>query len=326
MKSKKIFALIILTLLIAYPIYSAIVKTDYEDFEGRKQTALPKLTAHNFIGGEFSKEFEDYLNDHAAFKKELNSLKSLVSYGIGIREKNNIILTNNRLYQRALKNPRLLNFIKNSKARIIAIPYSLYYAEDLPLAIKIKNEKANYKKEYDDFIESIKDQEYIDMSTLLTIDDYYKSDHHLNENGIIKLAEALSLNSNFLPETKQEFTGGLSRKTGFPVKDEFLPQYQIELKNEIYKLNDEIRYCYDFESLNHADPNLIYMGGNFGKLSMDGYGNGKAVIIKDSFANPILPLFKDIYREIIVLDARFLDEKIENEIAKDADIYVIAGF
>ena len=315
---KKKIAIIILILLAGLPIISAVFPRDYADYLQRPLKDKAEFTFENLSTGAYMSALEDYLSDRFAFKPEFLSVRAYTNYLFGVREYDNIIAGRN-LYQRPLANDRAEKFIENNdQAKVFAIPYKMVYAKDLPKVIQMNNLQRQMTKKYYNLVgENL----FKDFDTK----DYYKGDHHLNENGVLKLLDKLDLKADYKLTDPYDFRGGLSRKTGFIKKDKFVGLYIEDFKDKKVLADGKEIKLYNFDKLDSADPYLFYLSGNYGLVDIEGTGQGSVTIIKDSFANPTLGFFAKKYKHVRAIDPRFLREKIEDKLL-DGDIYVIGGF
>lgn len=305
-------------ILLALPaILSVILQMDYSDYLQRPTKSKPDFNLTSIVNGSYTKEFEDYLQDKFVLKPEFLSIKAYTNYALGLREFDNIIVKPSVLFQKPLKNPRAEIFANENYANLFSIPYKIIYEKKLPAAVNLKSVRQEVLKHHVLF--------FSNTQSLFNADDYYRGDHHLNEKGVLKMLEALNLNAEYKFTEAHDFRGGLSRKTGIIVKDKFKGIYLEEFKDLKANADGKEINVYNFDKLNSADPYLFYIGGNYGVVDIEGVGNGNVTIIKDSFANPTLPFFAKKYKNVRAIDARFLKDKIENNLL-DGDVYIIGGF
>lgn len=306
--SKKTYAIIMVLILWAYGLWS-LFPQDYSALEMRKGAERPSLTKENLFDGSFGEAYETYLTDHAPLKPLFYELHSRSRYALGVREIKEVYLTKDRLYQKPLENPALEKLLaeKKDKMDVILLPYKLYYEKNFPLALRPLHLET-YQEEY----AAKKRWADHDLSEILTLDDYYKGDHHLQNQGIKKVLQALRL-GDYEEGMAYSFTGGLSRKTGLPIKDTFLPLHP-PATNPLFTYGETEAHQGEEYVLRRdlleevVDKYLYYVGGNYGKLTIQGEGKGHLLLIKDSFANPFLAFYAKQYEKITVLDLRFLRE------------------
>ena len=67
---------------------------------------------------------------------------------------------------------------------------------------------------------------------------------------------------------------------------------------------------YDNAKLDTKDKYAYFLGGNIGRLDIDGTGDGNLLLVKDSFANCMVPYLAQKYKHITILDLRYFNENI----------------
>jgi len=68
---------------------------------------------------------------------------------------------------------------------------------------------------------------------------------------------------------------------------------------------------YDMTALQGKDKYSVFLGGNHGRLDIDtGHGGPTLLVIKDSFANCLVPLLTGDYAHIIMIDLRYYEGRI----------------
>ncbi|MDP4160914.1 MAG: DHHW family protein, partial [Bacillota bacterium] len=71
---------------------------------------------------------------------------------------------------------------------------------------------------------------------------------------------------------------------------------------------------YNLESLNAKDKYSVFFGGNHGliKITTNLLGGKKLLIVKDSYANSLIPFLIGHYNEIYIVDPRYYAEDLSN--------------
>ena len=70
---------------------------------------------------------------------------------------------------------------------------------------------------------------------------------------------------------------------------------------------------YDLTKLEMKDKYAVYFGGNYGKITIknpEAEGKGSLLIIKDSYANSMVPYLLDHYEQITMIDLRYYNESV----------------
>ena len=95
-----------------------------------------------------------------------------------------------------------------------------------------------------------------------------------------------------------EFTNNVAEKMDEVVVD--------ETKADIKIIKDGTESAlYDYSALDKKDKYLLFQGGNYGMVEIEGNGEGVLLVIKDSFANSFVPFLTENYEKIIMLDMRY---------------------
>lgn len=325
---KRTFLILTFLIVSIIGILTLTSEAGFSEFENRNLAPLPKLTVKSALSGDFQKDFETAIDDNIPHKEIMKTLNSYVETGLGSRTVDDIYIGKNELIQKPLKNSRLVPIIKKREnyknISVYLIPYKLYYAE-LPASLEKSQVGKNYKRSFDKWSE----YSDIDFRKILTIDDYYKSDHHLNEKGVEKLLSAFGIDEYKTSESFGEFRGSESRKSGLIKKDKFIAVYD---KNTIdFSFTTEIdgkivaKKIVDFKRAEKTDKYLCYMGGNYPEVDIKGNRDISLLLLKDSFANPYISFFAERYGDIKVIDTRFFSGNFEELIEKYDKTIIITG-
>ena len=79
------------------------------------------------------------------------------------------------------------------------------------------------------------------------------------------------------------------------------------------KTMPELNGIYDLSKLDMKDKYAVYFGGNYGKITIknsQAKGKGSLLIIKDSYANSMVPYLLDSYEQITMIDLRYYNESM----------------
>ena len=92
------------------------------------------------------------------------------------------------------------------------------------------------------------------------------------------------------------------------------------------KTMPELTGIYDLSKLNMKDKYAVYFGGNYGKITIKNpkaEGKGSLLIIKDSYANSMVPYLLDHYEQITMIDLRYYNESVPELVAQDWDAVLV---
>ena len=208
---------------------------------------------------------------------------------------------------------------ENIKGKDMKVYYSVIPDKNYFLA----KEAGHPAMDYDDFYSGLKENidfmEYIDITGLLSIEDYYKTDTHWRQERLEKVAKKLS----------EEM--GVSLDVDYEEKELEIPCYGVYYEeaasslpaDTIYYLtNDILEQCkvydfqndreisiYDMEKALGRDPYEIYLSGAISLITIENPNatTGKELIIfRDSFGSSLAPLLVEGYEKITLVDIRYL--------------------
>lgn len=326
---KKFYSILFLTILFVSGLFIFLNKETFSEYEMRKLKKYPVLNTKNIFDGSFGKEFEEALSDRVVGKRYLSSLNSYKDFFLGERIKNGVYLSLSRLTQKPIRNiiiEKILNEKeKYNNLKAYLIPYKLYYEENIPLPLRAIDIKKDYKARFD----KINKNSDIDFSKILNVDDYFLSDHHLNDSGIKKVLDKLGFSDIEIKNVEDKFLGGESRKSGIILKDDFNVIFNpntadLSFKRIADKKEIEEKIV-DFNRLEKVDKYLVYMGGNYGEVNINGLGRESLLILKDSYVNPFISFFAEKYGKIKVIDPRFYDGDVFSELKKYDRVIIFTG-
>jgi hypothetical protein len=153
------------------------------------------------------------------------------------------------------------------------------------------------------------------LTTLTEDAHWYRTDHHWTTEGAYEAYRLLGARlgytpypkSDFQPETVSEaFYGTSAGATGIP----FLPPDRIELWHFAGENAIEVRYdgkagtLYDRQKLRTRDQYAVFQGGNHALTELRTEGLPTLLVIKDSFANSLLP-FLARHFTVVAVDPRY---------------------
>ena len=88
------------------------------------------------------------------------------------------------------------------------------------------------------------------------------------------------------------------------------------------KTMPELTGIYDLSKLDMKDKYAVYFGGNYGKITIKNLqteGKGSLLIIKDSYANSMVPYLLGNYEQITMIDLRYYNDSVPELVAENWD-------
>lgn len=330
--------------------------------ENRILQKSPKFSLNHLLDGRFKSQYENYISDQFPFRDFFIGVKSDVEKVLGKKENNEIYLASDGYLMEQFKLPGDDNI--KDKTDIInsfdkTMPDVKKYITIIPNSFEILKDKlpkyAPRGNEYD-YIKKIKDYLNDDISFIDVYDTlyskrseyiYYKTDHHWTTKAAFYAYEKLSESMGFSSYPKEDFDieeitdsfyGSLYSKGGVRhIKGDnielYYPKFYSEVKVKYIEENKETNTFYDMENINKKDKYAVFFNGNHPliKISSDAKEKDNLLVLKDSYANCLLPFLSLHYKNIYVVDLRYYDQDLkklinENNIKEMVFLYNVKTF
>lgn len=302
--------------------------------ERRPLDQFPALNAHTIASGSFMSKFEEYTLDQFPLRDGFRSVKAAVSkYVLQQKDNNGIYIADGSISE--------LDYPLNEKAVSQAVNKftSIYdtYMKDTDVTvyhsiIPDKNyflaEQNGYPDlDYDAFCEQMQNglanMQYIDIFSLLSIEDYYNTDTHWRQDCITDVAEYLAdamgsdVRTAYTAQTLENpFYGVYYGQLGLPVDADTITYLENDTLNNcvVYDYqNDKAMPMYDMDKATGRDPYEMFLGGSLSVITItnpNANTDKELVIFRDSFGSSIAPLLAEGYAKITLLDARYLHQSM----------------
>jgi hypothetical protein len=311
----------------------------YSPVEKRELQTRPEISITKVLDGRFQRKYESYLRDQFPGRDHWVSFQTDMELFMGKNEIHNVYIGKNNYLlehytekefdpQQISKNLQALEkFVgkakQNADVHVMMVPTkSWVLREKLPAFAPHYKEQKFYdalqqKLEKEDVLISV--EPVLDAHKEEEI--YYRTDHHWT-----------TLGAWYAYEQYTKAVGGdLQRAQGKKkfrcISKDFYGTTYAKInyarqadKIEIYEPADKLRVVYnmgekktktlyDVSFLKTADQYSVFTGGNQAVLEITGgIKNGKTLLlIKDSFANSILPFLAEDYEKLVVVDLRQLN-------------------
>lgn len=288
--------------------------------ERRYLKDFPSLSMRKISNGKYFKDLDDYIVDNFAFRSVFRRIN--VFYNFNIINKNDYNgyyvlgdytykidkLNYDKVISFTNKINNLDRYFDNSNVFFSVIPDKSYYMEN------------NYSIDFD-YLEKIileninSNYRYIAISDELELDSYYYSDIHWRGDKLDKVVSRISeylniekfdnLDKNTIDNFKGSYYGNV---IGFSKLDKL-----VYLDNEIINSCslDDGEGVYRLDKLKGLDFYDIYLGGNKAliKINNDMGEDRELIVFGDSFSRSIVPLLLKSYKNITIVDLRFIDSR-----------------
>lgn len=326
----------------------------FSESENRVLSQFPKLSISSVVDGSFMKGFETYLTDQFPLRDNLISVKTFADRLVGKNEENGVFIGKNGYLfdsQTPLDKKQVKDISKavlafkekhqDFKTAFVLVPNSTYvYSEYLPKYLELDNQRQLisyvHKQINDDSIlwpaasKLLKAQA---ENTQL----YYKTDHHWTTRAAyilfkdIALAWGLENDEKAIDdkfsfyEVSDSFEGTLASTSGVHDSKDKIEICVPEKSEGTYVVNfessgDKTASLFFKDKLKSRNHYEVFLGGNYDKVIISTVSSSKRslLLIKDSYANCMIPMLTPYFSKIVVIDPRYLTDSLDS-IVKEND-------
>lgn len=331
-KVKNIFLVVMTAVFLCGFLLWGILKSDDAESvsERRPLAAFPTISGESIFSGTFMTDFDKYALDQFPLRDQFRTVKAASSfYILGQKDNNDIYIKDG--FAAKLEYPLNTDSVEYAAGRFRFV-YDRYMADkDMKVYLSIipdKNyfmaEKNGYPSiDYEKFISDMREHmdfaEYIGITHLLELSDYYRTDTHWRQENITDVAQYLADKM------------GVSLKAEYTVNESDTPFYGVYygqsalplLSDNLYYLeNNTLKDCkvYDFETNAYIpiydldktkgnDPYEMFLSGSKSLLAIENPNastDKELIVFRDSFGSSIAPLLAEGYTKITLVDIRYL--------------------
>lgn len=352
LNSSKALPILFLTIVFGFSILSFVIPDKAKSAEENRVLAqTPSLSYQTYFEGRFQTKLEQYFNDQFPFRNSLIKWKTASDLTLDIIESNGVIKSKDGYLIERIKNPSENNIrhdIKSLDNFKRSNPNCNFYFLLAPNAGNITSEKlprivhmSNQNKYMTSFFNDLKKIGITPIDSRKTLEKnidkqqlYYRTDHHWT-TGAAYLAykeahKEMGLDSDIKYKKlsiHRNFRGTLASKSGFTNgrNDElqiYWPKKNQNYHDSIYNFVDVKKTTntfYAFDNLKKKDAYTIFGGWNhpFYTISTPTQSTRKLLLVKDSYANCMIPFLTQDFRKIVVVDPRYYFGDINKIMAEE---------
>lgn len=327
----------------------------FSEEENRVLQENPPFSFSSYMEGRYEKKLESYVDDQFIGRNAFIKIKTASDVTCGKLESNGVYRCKDHYLMEAVTTPSehwskstlasLKQFkrqYKNLDMYFLLAPNAANILEDkLPAFVKT----ADQDKYIDSFYKEIKSFGYTPVDVRKTLESnagdeetqlYYKTDHHWTTDGAflaykqavktLKLSDKVSYKRYIV---KNDFRGTLASKSGFTNGENdpliiYMPNKDKDYKNSVIYYSDtktKTTEFYQLDNLDTKDAYTVFGGSNHPiyTIKTPTKTSEKLLLVKDSYANSMIPFLAQNYREIVVVDPRYFYDNID-DIMKAEDI------
>lgn len=314
-----------------------LVKEDvfFSESENRILTQKPRFSMESLLSGEYTKAYEEYVNDQFVSRDNWITLKTYMDIVLRKKEINGVYLAKgDYLIEQHLQEDYPQETIDKKLELLKQLTQEYPQTQVLlaPTADNILLDKLPSQAPYFDqraLLQQVKDtvgeDAVIDVFDALAEhakeDIYYRTDHHWTTRGAYYAYMEWAQVNEFSPvryplsslqTVTEDFKGTLYSKLNLPVEGEAIQMFPQTMLSPV-------KITYDMALTADSFYEEKYLGGKnkYGYFLDDIHGlveietispiRKQLFVIKDSYANTMLPLLATHYEKIYVLDLRYFN-------------------
>ncbi|WP_053955377.1 DHHW family protein [Inediibacterium massiliense] len=320
----------------------------FSESENRMLQQKPYFSFKKIIDGKWISQYEKYFTDQFIVRDFWIGIRSDTERIFGKKENNNVYLGKESYLMEAFQKPSEENFnkkLKELQSFSDSTPNTNKYFLLVPNAVSILKDKLPSYAPTDDqlfYIEKLKKNmiqniRFLDIyPTLYNRKNeyiFYKTDHHWTTKGAYYAYEKIAKDMGFTPYKKEDFKiqkvtdkfyGSLYSKSGFRhIKPDdielYIPKKENQYKVEYIEENKVDHSFYKLDNLEKKDKYKVFFDGNHPliKISSEQENTKKLLMIKDSYANSLIPFLALHYSDIYVVDLRYYQKDLQELIDKN---------
>lgn len=309
---------------------------ELSDAERRPLAQMPQFTGQSMLNGTFVKDFEKYTLDQFPLRDQFRQIKSLFHYYVLNQLDNNEIYIaeghaaeleyplNEASVNRALGQLQRVyeKYLKNSGSKIYTavVPDKGYYIAEENGYLSM-----DYKRLFDMVRQGMPWAQHIDLTALLSAEDYYFTDTHWRQERLLKVAQRLSEQMGITPPQTEDFTvtelerpfyGVYYGQAALPMQPDTLCILENPLLKDCRVYNyvtEKYTQIYDMKKAEGKDLYEVYLSGAQSLLRIENPSastDRELIVFRDSFGSSLTPLLVDDYKTVTLVDIRYINVEL----------------
>jgi len=337
-KLSEIFtAIFVLLIVIPAIIVFASKDKSFSDNENRALQTRPAISGEDILDGDFQEALTKYISDQYPLRDKFTALGSTVKKLVGYKDIGGVYLADDGCYfekktnhdislDKYIENLGLINdfAVEHEGIPVTALlvpEASTIYPEKLPEHALTYDAKGMFGTACEYLPECSVPNLYGALCEARGDYIFYKTDHHWTTKGAYTAYSLLMGRSGAfdgrLELVSDSFLGTTYSKTLDPDAG-FDSVYIAPVSDKLSVIADGRESAvYDMSKVDVKDKYLVFFGGNFGQVNITGGGDGSRVllVIKDSYANCLVPMLTCDYGTVIMLDLRYFNGSVKDIMA-----------
>lgn len=330
MKKNAVFVILFFVVLFGFAAATFLLPAKtMSPNENRGLAQAPTLSVNKVLSGDFQSDLDAFLSDQIPGREFWIHTNTALKKALGKAEINGVYLGKDGYYFQAFTqesyspNRRnqifalIGNFIKEQTVPVTVMPVptpSDILYEKLPAHAPVYDAQDAWEA----MEKAVGSENFVNLRSPFrnaTQPLYYRTDHHWTAHGAYTAyvtyctAKGITPGNFYLETVSDEFYGTIYSKTLDADTKPDTVQAVLDLPElEVIYDGDKVSHTiYDHSKLSEKDKYAFFFGGNYGTVEINtNVENGKRLlIVKDSFANAMVPYLLGHYQQIVMVDLRY---------------------
>lgn len=309
----------------------------FSEQENRVLASKPEFSMESLKNGSYTTDYEEYVTDQFVSRDKWITLKTETDILFQKKDINGIYLGKDGYLieqhmpqdytkvQEVKKAAALKKLVQKWNAKVMLVPTA-----DNILTDKLPDNAVYYDESrlLEEVRSQIGDKNFVDVYSALQEhnqeDIYYRTDHHWTTLGAYYGYQQWALSMNKIPRLYQmknkevvsdNFLGTLHSRINLPMEGDtifYLPETTKKQVSITYDYAKKTSSYYEESYLDTKNQYGFFLDDNHAFVEIEtGYHTGRTLfVIKDSYANCMIPLLAPHYENILVLDLRYFNGKL----------------
>lgn len=313
----------------------------FSQLENRVLEPFPRLSLHSLMSGRFTSDYATYTSDQFPLRDLWVRAKTFADRALGKQDSNGVFLGTDGYLIERYTSPS--DEVMEDRVRAIAAfddatPGLHTYVMLVPTAASVLSDKLPAYAPVGDQWADLqriraslpRDVHFVDVFPALHAERsrpiFYKTDHHWTTEGAYYAYAELARQMGLKPQAQasfhirnvtDEFYGSLYSKSGFHHVqpdgiDVYRPKTGRRLEVEYVDEGTMTGCLYETKHLDRKDKYAMFLDGNHPliRITTEGPVDRKLLVVKDSYANSLIPFFTEHFGQIHIVDLRYYDKSL----------------
>lgn len=340
-------ALLITVMLLVFSVLSVAGKDrEYSENENRYLSGKPQFSASSVLDGKFMKDTESYLSDQFFGRDSFVKTRTNIDIFLGKKEINDVYIGKRHFLfekpaaydeERVGKTLEAVNELTEEMSGIHSYMAIAPDASEVLDNLMPRNAPTqNQTEQIETIYSQLPNLQPIDLCAPLKAAEeqtslYYRTDHHWTASAahiaFEQIAAAMALDTTGYTYTDMAvtntFQGTLASSSGvFSAKDTIyitVPEPEVATLVSYVQEKEKTASMFDSSKLEEKSKYDVFFGGNYAQINIetDSASERTLLIVKDSYANCVVPMLTPYFKNIIMVDPRYYMEDIRATIEKE---------